>query len=227
MNPTRRILLAWSLVQLAITGTACSTAPQITRQRYQEKVSTVLITQDRKQFVILGERHHYIFTAPPDLVALLASPLHELATAQFDPFCVQVNGDTAGRFHLSLPATLDAQQAAQAKAMDFVQQADGSWLHEGELVGKRYIQNYTVRTGRLRANLAHTYEVSVEADETVGEKAAQELASPIAQTADGMLMVYFAVLIPVLIPFIFLTREKRAAPGAQPASAALGAAAGS
>jgi hypothetical protein len=219
MNPNRRLIVAWSLMQVTLAGTGCSSTPKITRQTYTEKVSTVMITQDKKQFVILGERYHYIFTAPEDLVALLGSPLKAKAAARFQPFLVTVDGVTTGDFHLTLPAGLNDEEATQAKAMDFVQQADGTWWHDGTLEGKRYIQGHTLRTGRIHANLSHTYEVSVEAEETAGEKAAQDLASPIASTADGMLMVYFAVLVPILIPLIFLTREKK--PTEKPTAAAV------
>jgi len=222
MNPNRRRIVAWSLLQATLAGTGCSSTPKVIRQTYTEKVSTVMITQDKKQFVILGERYHYIFTAPEDLVALLGSPLKAKASARFQPFLVTVDGVTTGDFHLTLPAGLSEAEAEQAKAMDFQRQPDGSWWHDGTLEGKRYIQGHTLRTGRIHANLSHTYEVSVEAEETAGEKAAQDLASPIASTADGMLMIYFAVLVPILIPLIFLTREKKptaAAVAPAPASA--------
>lgn len=225
MNANRRTVVTWGALNLVLLASGCSTTPKVMRQRYTEKVSTVMITQDRKQFVVLGEHHHYIFSAPSGLVSLLGSPLQARAEAQFSPFEVELDGAAKGRYHLTLPAQLSEDEAARAKAMAFEQQADGRWQLDGELTGKRYIQNYTLRTGRIHANLSHTYEVSVEAEETAGEQAAQKLASPIAQTADGMLMVYFAVLVPILIPLIFLTREKRpeakgtAAP-ALPASAA-------
>jgi len=225
MNPNRRRIVAWSLLHVTLAGAGCSSTPKITRQTYTEKVSTVMITQDKKQFVILGERYHYIFYAPADLVALLGSPLKAKATARFQPFKVQVDGDTTGDFHLTLPADLSEDEVAQAKSMDFERQADGTWWHDGTLEGKRYIQGHTLRTGRIHANLSHTYEISVEAEETAGEKAAQDMASPIAATADGMLMVYFAVLVPILIPLIFLTREKKPAPPAVTASVAAAASA--
>jgi hypothetical protein len=221
VNTNRRTVVTWGMLNLALLGSGCSTTPKLIHQRYTEKVSTVMITQDRKQFVVLGEHHHYIFTAPPGLVALLGSPLQAKAGAQFSPFEVSLDGGTSGRYHLSLPASLSDEEAEQAKAMGFEHKADGSWQLDGELTGKRYIQNYTLRTGRIHANLSHTYEVSVEAEETPGEQAAQKLASPIAQTADGMLMVYFAVLVPILIPLIFLTREKHQdVKAVSPASAA-------
>lgn len=219
MNPNRRRLVAWSLLQAALAGTGCSSTPKVTRQTYTEKVSTVMITQDKKQFVILGERYHYIFMAPEELVALLGSPLKAKASARFQPFLVTVDGITTGDFHLTLPAGLSDEEASQAKTMDFQRQPDGSWWLDGTLEGKRYIQGHTLRTGRIHAKLSHTYEVSVEAEETAGEKAAQDLASPIASTADGMLMVYFAVLVPILIPLIFLTREKK--PTEKPTAAAV------
>ncbi|MBI2732080.1 MAG: hypothetical protein HYX44_01830 [Aquabacterium sp.] len=137
MNPNRRLIVAWSLLQVTLAGTGCSSTPKLTRQTYTEKVSTVMITQDKKQFVILGERYHYIFAAPEDLVALLGSPLKAKAAARFQPFLVTVDGVTTGDFHLTLPV-----------------------------------------------------------------------------------MVYFAVLVPILIPLIFLTREKKPADKATAAAVA-------
>ena len=214
MNHKRRVILAWGLLQLTLGG-GCSTAPKITHQTYTEKVSVVMITQDKQQFVILGERYHYVFAAPEELVALLSSPLKAQASALFEPFFVKLDGQTRGKYHLSLPATLSRAEIDQAKAMDFVQQTDGSWLLEGELRGKRFIQGSHLFAGRVHANLAknealpHTHIVTVDAEDSPGEKAAQDAATPIAVTADGVWMVYFAVLVPVLLPLMFMAREKK------------------
>jgi len=228
MNPKRRVVVAWSLMQLAVLGSGCSSAPKVTRRTYTEKVSTLLMSHDKKRLVILGERYHYVFDAPPDIVALLASPLKARASARIQPFHVDLDGGTAGRYSLLLPDTLSEDEARQAQAMGFARDPQGAgWQLDNQLEGRRFIQGNTVRAGRTKETLSHQYEVSVEAEETRGEKAAQDLASPIAVTADGMLMVYLAVLVPILIPLYFLAREKRPALIDPPASAASAASAAS
>lgn len=220
MNQHRRAIVALGLLQLALGGAGCSSTPKVTRQTYSEQVSVVMITRDKAQFVVLGERYHYIFAAPEELVALLSSPLKTQAHAVFDPFFVKLDGQTRGKYHLRLPSTLRPTEMNEAKAMDFVQQPDGSWLLEGELRGKRFIQGSKLFAGRVHAHLAknetlpHTHIVTVEAEESPGEKAAQEAATPLAVTADGVWMLYFAVLVPVILPLMFLTREKK--PGELP-----------
>ncbi|TAK86581.1 MAG: hypothetical protein EPO09_19570 [Aquabacterium sp.] len=220
MNHQRRAIVAWGVLQLALSGAGCSSTPPLTRQTYTEKVSVVMITRDKQQFVILGERYHYIFAAPEELVALLSSSLKAQASAVFDPFFVKLDGQTRGKYHLRLPASLKRAEAEDAKAMAFVQQPDGSWLLEGELRGKRFIQGSNLFAGRVHANLAknetlpHTHIVTVEAEESVGEKAAQDAATPLAVTADGVWMLYFVVLVPVILPLMFLAREKK--PGELP-----------
>lgn len=224
MNHQRRVIVAWGMLQLTLGGAGCSSTPKITRQTYTEQVSVVMITRDKQQFVVLGERYHYIFAAPEELVALLNSPLKPQANAVFDPFSVKLDGQTRGKYHLRLPASLKRAEAEDAKAMDFVQQADGSWLLEGELRGKRFIQGSKLFAGRVHANLAknetlpHTHIVTVEAETSPGETAAQEAATPLAVTADGVWMLYFAVLVPVILPLMFLAREKK--PGELPPLAA-------
>ena len=85
MNPLRRLILVSGLTQVALAVSGCASEPPVHQRTYTEKVSTLLLSKDGKQLVILGAAHHYVFDAPPDLVALTQSPLKTRVEARIAP----------------------------------------------------------------------------------------------------------------------------------------------
>jgi hypothetical protein len=187
----------------------CATDPKIIHQTYSEKVTTLLISQDMKQLVILGERYHYVFDTPPDVVKLVGSSIKLKTTAAFSPFKVVVDGTTTGSYRLILPANLSDAEVAEAQAIGFKQDKDGQWGFDNTITGKRYFQGNTLRNGRIREPLQHTYTVTVDAEEIPGEKQAEDLSSPVYLSSHGVMLIYFVALAPILIPLMFLSYEKR------------------
>ncbi|MEJ6007323.1 hypothetical protein WG899_17370 [Paucibacter sp. AS339] len=218
MNPVRRRLLAWSLAPLVGSLGACAVSndpagpanpSQPKTRSYTEQVSSLLISQDQTQIVVLGERYHYLFQATTDLVRLNDFPLKPRISAKITPFHVALDGQTRGSYSLQLPADLNPDEAQQAQAFGFKPQADGSWTLDNQLSGKRYVVGNTFRAARSQTKLSHSYAVSVEAEETSGQQAVDGLVTPVTVASDGVLLIYFVALAPLLIPLIFLSREKR------------------
>jgi len=51
--------------------------------------------------------------------------------------------------------------------------------------------------------------VEISVDQSRGSAMADSLATPLTVGSDGILLVYFAVLAPILIPLAIITREPR------------------
>lgn len=219
MNLNRRTLLAAGAGQLVFLMSGCASAPPVIQRTYTEEVSTLLISRDAKQLVIIGEHHHYVFDAPIDLIKITDSPLKAKVTATVNPFHVALDGTITGSYRLTLPASLTDFESIGAKELGFKQETDGSWLLDSRLSGKRYVQGNTLRALRTHEKLAQTYTVTVTAEERVGQKEAERLSTPVTVASNGIFLVYFAVLAPVLIPVMFLSYEKRPSAPSLPALA--------
>jgi hypothetical protein len=70
------------------------------KKLYSEIISSILISVDGKNIVVLGKDFHYIFDAPSDLVKILSSPLHKKVEGNLYGF--SVNGDNIIKWQLAL-----------------------------------------------------------------------------------------------------------------------------
>ncbi|MCO5976902.1 hypothetical protein [Ideonella oryzae] len=201
------------LLSLAAAGVlaACATAqPEpLVLKTYHETLSSLLLSQDRQHLVVIGEHHHYIFDTPQALVAALESPLHARMEGELGRFTVSADGRTEGDYALILPSGLDDADRAQALAMGF--QADptepGRLRLTGHVGGQRYLQG-TVKANRIRTTLNHPYTVEIQAEQPRSEQVANALVSPVSTAANGVTLLYYVVLAPILVPFALISRER-------------------
>ncbi len=202
--------------ELSAANPAAARKPRI----YTEQVASLLISQDRKQLVVLGDQYHYVFEAPADLLRLLESTLKPRLSAAIGPFHVALDGSTQGGYQVFLPPDLSEDEAELAQSLGFAKSASETpgWFLTRPLQGKRYVVGNTFRAARSPHLLNRAYTVTVEALEAPGQKTVEQLATPVAIASDGVLLIYYAALAPLLIPLIFLSKEKR--PGAAQAASA-------
>lgn len=207
---SRRHLLLAAAGSALLSACASSTPPHAVHKTdvYKETVTSVLMSQDGKYLVIIGEKHHYIFDAPPKLVAALESPLHAQMEGALSRFIVAADGGTGGDYQILLPGTLSDSDATAARALGF-EPLDGhpGLQLAGHLQGRRYLQG-TVKANRSRTTLNHPYEVEVMADQAAGDRAADALVSPLSVATGGVTLLYYVALAPVLIPFALISRER-------------------
>ncbi|MDC8783918.1 hypothetical protein [Roseateles koreensis] len=221
----RRLLIATSaklsLLGLAGSGMAaltagCAGAPdsatkQPPRQQiYTEKVSSLLLSRDNKNFVFIGRDHHYILDAPPQLVASLASPLHPKIKGFISSLHVDEQAQVTGRYRLTLEGELTMAERDAATALGFVPDTEHvqSLVLAGDIVGKRYMRG-TLREGRQLEPLNQVYSVEITADQSRADAAAEKMLTPLTVGTDGVLLLYYIVLAPVLVPLAIVTREPR------------------
>ena len=189
---------------LSLAGCASSQHPQY---RYQETFSSVLISQDNKHLVAVGKTHHYVLDAPPPLVEALHSGLHSQLKAEFSTFRVDPTATVTGDYTLLLAGDLPPAAQKTAADLGFVRDASGTWRENGHLQGRRY-SGWTYKMGEHQEKFNQPYTVDVVVEAHHGDAVVQSLDTPIRVAADGVQMIYYAPLAPLIIPVIFLTAAK-------------------
>ena len=209
MDITRRRLLLASLIGVAAGTSGCASTAGPVIQTYSETISSLFVTQDGSKLLVVGQRYHYFFDAPPHLVQALSAPWHEQMTGELSSFHVDTKGVITGRYTLRVPAALPDAQRSEAQALGFAR-VDGApdLSLIGDLQGKRYLEN-TFRVHRIRQTLNKPYTVEISAEQGLGDRIADTLATPLSTAAEGVTMLYYGALAPVLIPFSVISREKK------------------
>ena len=187
----------------------CATSPAggdpAHEHRYTESISSVLLSEDGKRMAAIGASHHYIFDAPEVLVKALHSPVHAQLQATFSTFHIDKRGVMTGDWVLTLaPGATPASQQA-ALAVGLVADADGGYSAAGHLKGQRFT-GWTYRLGREQDKLNKPYIIEVSTDASPADVAADEAATPIRAAADGVQLIYWAPLAPIVLPILFLNR---------------------
>lgn len=103
---------------------------------YDEKFNSVLVSQDGTQLLLLGRQYHYIFAAPPDLLATLRKPQPQEVAAEFAEFEVADDNRVEAVYRLQAAPELDKKQRKALK-----KQMDGQLDHEFDLKGMRFDAN--------------------------------------------------------------------------------------
>jgi hypothetical protein len=206
----RLALAALAGAAFVLAGCATSAAPEPpppTGQHYTETISSVLVSADEKRLAAIGSRHHYIFTAPEVLVKALRSPVHPQLTATFTTFHIDQRGIVTGDWLLTLAADASPAAREQARAVGLQPGPDGVFAAGGILKGQRYTGwTYSLRGPQDKLNKPYTIEITTDA--TAADVAVDEAATPIRMAADGVQLLYWAPLAPIIVPVLFLSRAK-------------------
>ncbi|HSI48865.1 MAG TPA: hypothetical protein VLA61_11380 [Ideonella sp.] len=226
MYPTRRRLTLGAAACLGTTLAGCAGDPPkpaaatpapppdsgASVVRYTETISSLLISQDRRNIVVIGSGYHYIFDAPPGLQALLASPLHARSKGNLSSFRVDAKGKIRGHYTLQIDNLITPAEQDAARNMGFIRGVDPAnpeaHVLRGELVGQRYLQS-TLVSARATAKLNQRYVIEVTAEQSTGDRVAGTLSTPVTVATDGVLLLYTVVLSPIVVPLVVLTREKK------------------
>ena len=205
MNVRRRLALAVLAVATSLAACASHEAPR--PHRYTESISSVLLSEDGTHMAAIGSDHHYVFEAPPVLFKALHSPIHSSLSAAFSTFHVDRQNGVTGEFMLSLPADASPDQQQAAAAIGFVRDADGRYEASGTLKGQRFA-GWTYRGGREQDKLNKAYAIDFTTDFSATDAAVDGAATPIRTAADGVQLLYYAPLAPIVLPFIYFTKAR-------------------
>ena len=172
---------------------------------YTEKVSSILISTDNKSIVVIGQAHHYIFSAPSGLIKMLQSPIRQHLSADFGAFEVDEDENITGILTLRAPQ-LDPRARGEAIALGLKFRPKASsaqqWWNDIKLKGVRY------RAGSFppyakSLKLKKTYSVPVTANVPKLGKVSRAALTPLTIAADGTGFIGGIALSPFLLPFLY------------------------
>lgn len=192
----------------ALLGGCASGASSRGPRRYTETITSVLASQDHRHIVAIGKDHHYVFDVPETMAAALRSPARAQLNAAFTPFHVDDKGAITGDVMLGVPATAPADVLKAAEDIGLARQADGSRAASVHLTGRRYASWAYKHPDQTQERLGHPYTIDITTDETLDEAAVDKAVTPVRVAADGVQLIYYAALAPIIIPFVFITRAK-------------------
>jgi hypothetical protein len=210
MNRLRRGLMLAAVAPWATGLSGCASPAEQVTKVYSETVSSLLISQDNKHVVVIGSHYHYVFDAPGALVQVLASGLHENLDGVLSDFHVDASGAITGHYQLRLRPGLSSELETAATAFGFTPSTpqQSARLLEGQLSGKRFLDN-ALRANRFRQTLNRSYVVEITAEQGRGDRFVEAIASPVTVAAEGVTLLYYIALAPVLIPFAVVSQEKK------------------
>jgi len=205
MNAVRR----WVLVSFAaVLAGGCASAPRpVAPKIYSETISSLMLSEDAEHIAAIGANHHYIFGAPELVVRAMRSPLHPRLQASFSVFHVDATGKVTGDYAIDLPAGASEEDERTAQAVGLSKEADGHWGAHGTLSGQRYT-GWAYKFGREQQALNHPYTITFENEASTADRVVDDAATPIRVAADGVQLLYYAPLAPIIIPIIFATKAK-------------------
>jgi hypothetical protein len=148
-----------SLFAIMAAASSCASEKH-TKVKLKEVVSSVLVTADGTQLVVMTSRFHYIFNVPAPLLAALKDSFHPYVQATFSDFHVEITQGTSGTVSLSVLSAPD-EALTSAIAAGFTKTPSGAQFIT-TLHGVRYTAGNVHATARYKLN--KTYEIQVEDD---------------------------------------------------------------
>jgi len=215
LNTNHRIFFIIILVIFAATG--CATNAVMDKMdsvvTYTEEVSSILISEDGKQLVFIGNNYHYIFDVPEQLLLTLKSSFRKSISAHFGKFRIDKNNNIKGKVGIVLYEPLSGMQRYEAISIGYESKKDNEsrkvnsirysdpnlYNRLGEHLANVFIlkgtrsKSWGITEGENKYKLNRSYKVTVLDKRGMLEKTAIASLMPIAIGADVMRALLFAV----------------------------------
>lgn len=207
MKFSRRDLLAVSGATVLLASVGCANRqqyPAVDRIKFEEEISSVLISSEAKKLVILGNRNHYVFDDVSSLIAILRSQLHSALIGSFGAFEINLKNQIYGRFTLSSKGPLSATDAIEARRLGFTEVDSGRFEFSEAIVGKRF-QPTTLTTSFAGQALNQKYTIAIQEIVDASGTDRKIEASPVRQGPGGEIFL-LALLLPLIAVFSIFGR---------------------
>jgi hypothetical protein len=210
MNKYRRVfLILAALLSLGMAGCVTPALNKMIKKdtSYAEEVTSVLISEDEKKMVFIGDRYHYIFNAPDVLSSSLKSSFQKSLYFFFEGFWADKNGfwvdknnDTFGKITITLSESASQDDKEEAIELGYNERSEDPPYLVFLLKGKRY-RSGGVATDGVEYKLNYS-NVTVLEPRSPLNKAALTALIPITVLIDGVIVIVlapFALLLTALV----------------------------
>jgi hypothetical protein len=201
-NLTRRRLFAIPLLlSISMISGCIQTSSLFANHTYKEHISSILISADKKYFVILTPNWHYVFDAPPGIVESLTAPFHKDISADFSTLVIDEYGNAYIYYTLIIPELkiqsnknklieIGYKEKLVGKKVDmYAYKAKyGDLYLTGKMRGTRYSSNHFVIPAEMIL-LNRAYEIEVSYPQSTLEKVEKLPLTPITLAADGVILI--------------------------------------
>lgn len=210
---TRSLILTGALAA-CIVGGACVTVSNEKRiereyRAARDYVSSFLISQDQKTLIVIGQEYHYFLNLTPQIKGILQHPARSQMDASFPELLLNQNHVVVGQYRLQIPVdkwdALPVDQQTSLRQLGFAPAGSlGYYLLTGNLSGKRYgAQGFKLPSGMSTFN--KPYYVQLRYTYVPLSKTADKIIStPLAVTADGLMIVGLTAGAIIVAPFVGL-----------------------
>lgn len=194
-----------TLARIALTLPVVATAGCVTRfvhsdGGYSEALRGVLISADKKTLVVVADKFHYIFQAPPQILTALDSRLQPaIGGVGFHSFHVDAENKVTGTVTLLVRREASLEQVELAKQAGF-KLTSGMWWANVPIRGERYTARDKSQLPLQKLNQEYTVEIT-EAPGTLA-RVGRAAVTPVAVAADGVLIIGAVVLSPIWLPLL-------------------------
>ncbi len=203
MNSLRRKLLFVGGMAAIPMSMGCFSAALVvgatssTTEYYGETFSSVLLSADGKTLAVIGEKYHYLFSAPQELKAVLREEFGQFVQPAFIGFNINTNQEITGYLRLTIAPDTPTEARAAAQAAGFKIQGKGTVATELKLEGKRYASG-GIKATDSRQQLRKPYQLQIGEPKGPGIKMAALALTPITIAIDGILIL---VVLPLALLF--------------------------
>lgn len=197
----RRQLLTTSVCGIASTLSGCFTSRLHQDPTYLETVEGIFISNDKKTVAVIGKKYHYIFDAPPQLLAALSPSLHPaIAHAGFDSFKVDSQNKIKGTLNLYTSENMSTEEVSLATQAGFGPDRGKRWSARLPMKGARYVGQDIGSTNIQRLN--KNYTLTITEEPSLARSALNIAATPITVAADGAAALGVVALSPLWLPIV-------------------------
>ena len=210
---SRHLILTGALAA-CILGGACVTVSNEKRiereyRAARDYVSSFLISQDQKTLIVIGQEYHYFLNLTPQIKGILQHPARPQMDASFPELQLNPDHVVVGQYRLQIPTAkwdaLPIDQQTSLRQLGFAPAGNlGYYLLTGKLSGKRYgAQGFKLPTTMSTFN--QPYYVQLRYTYVPLSKTADKiLTTPLAVTADGLMIVGLTAGAIIVAPFVGL-----------------------
>lgn len=206
---SKKLLVFYIIVSILFTS--CVQKELMSKNQYNESIKNFLISKDGKKLVVIGEKYHYIFEMNKTLLEILTSRQKKDIKANFSSFSIDINNNIVGKYYLSYEL-----YRPYSKEEDKLFNEDLLWLekqkfekvkyysdmikykygHKGKLKGVRYLAS---DINLPKNSFNQEYVIRIQEENYKYDKDTRDMLSPVAQVADGVLIIGGVVLVVALV----------------------------
>ncbi len=189
------------LVLFCLSVTSCHYTKKLYKPEvYEERLSSIYLSEDNQYLVVFTDSYHYIFDAPVQLVEMFQSANRDRLYAKFYPFVLTSDNQKKGSIYIGLTKT-KGRKADHGDLANSVGRASEKKGRKIEITGKRFLANDIIPE-LMPHKLNRKYRIKIEVENSAGDTMANILMTPVTLVQDTLYIGAIGLAaIPIMVLF--------------------------